>query len=255
MSGNIIIVYKKVGETPLDCVNNLKKLRPELAFLPVTYAGRLDPLAEGLLILLAGEECLKKDEYLSLKKEYQVEVLFGFATDTYDLMGEITSSSKASSFDCDDNFISILEKFTGRIKQEYPPYSSRTVEGKPLFTWAREGKLSEITIPSHDVSVDKIEIVKEGDISSRELLDKIKNDISLVRGDFRQKQILEKWYEALKDNTEENYKVVTLEITCGSGVYVRSIANSLGLELQIPSLALSIKRTKIGEYGVGDVAV
>ncbi|HEY5588690.1 MAG TPA: hypothetical protein VIK86_07020 [Candidatus Paceibacterota bacterium] len=268
MYEKINIVYKKRGQTPLDCINEVKKSNPELLHLPLTYAGRLDPLAEGVLLILIGDECYKKDEYLALPKEYEVTVLFGFATDTYDLMGLITNNVASSSCqfldprmredeepdhknwhdDFDLNIKKLLPKFTGRIIQKYPPYSSRTVNGKPLFKWAREGKIGEIIIPSHDVYVESIEIIKESFISGENLINKIKQDISLVSGDFRQEEITNLWIDVLNDKKEEQYKTITLKISCGSGVYVRGIAHELGIVLGVPALALDIVRTKIGEY-------
>ncbi len=274
MSDNIRIVNKKAGLTPLECINDLKKNEPKLAHVPVTYAGRLDPLAEGVLVLLIGDECLKKDEYLKLPKEYEVEILFGFETDTYDVMGLVNTMPKIlfersrdvgdgsrcqtipnstfGSVSQDTTFDEALEKtlsqFTGRIKQFYPPYSSRTVNGKPLYLWAREGKLSEIEIPAHDVFVEKIEIIKEGIIRGDKLLNKIKKNISEVQGDFRQNEIVNIWQNILEDKKDEEYKTITLRIVCGSGVYVRSIAHEIGVKLKIPALALRIVRTKVGEY-------
>lgn len=288
MSEYIRIVNKKAGLTPLECINDLKKAEPKLAHVPVTYAGRLDPLAEGVLILLIGDECLKKDEYLKLPKEYEVEVLFGFETDTYDVMGlvkEAVASSELlfkrsrdegdgraeskvvfetvwpsfqknlarrsedlSDTTFDEALKEVLPQFTGRIKQFYPPYSSRTVNGKPLYQWAREGKLGEIEIPSHDVFVEKIEVIKEGVIRGDKLLNKIKKNISEVQGDFRQDEIINIWQNTLKDKKDEEYKTITLRIVCGSGVYVRGIAHEIGVKLKIPALALRIVRTKVGEY-------
>ncbi len=341
MQEKIKIVYKKSGQTPLDCINEAKKANSDLLRLPLTYAGRLDPLAEGVLVLLIGDECLKKDEYLKLPKEYEVTILFGFSTDTYDLMGKVIDISTTSellfkrssdegvevqpsisrltsranvtpevvpllrkndealnnhinfvasskqveskdsfkmvwpslrgttsevslmldllarksedllneSFDGTTKQINkFLPQFTGRITQSYPPYSSRTVNGKPLYKWAREGKLNEIIIPSHDVFVESIEIINEGLISGEEFLNKIKKDIALVSGDFRQEEIINLWKETLKDKKEEQYKTITLKISCGSGVYVRGIAHELGIALGVPALALHIKRTKVGEY-------
>lgn len=322
MYEKINIVYKKRGQTPLDCINEVKKSNPELLHLPLTYAGRLDPLAEGVLLILIGDECHKKDEYLSLPKEYEVTVLFGFATDTYDVMGKvvkyetpseilfkrssdegggsqrqtilnsnsdsvsnpenlnidfITSSGQVeskelfrmvwpsfqknlarksedllnNSFDETTKQIQkILPQFTGRITQKYPPYSSRTVNGKPLFKWAREGKIGEIIIPSHDVYIESIEIIKDSFISGENLLNKIKKDISLVSGDFRQEEIISLWQKTLEDKKEEQYKTVTIKVSCGSGVYVRGIAHELGKKLGIPTLALRIVRTRIGEYTI-----
>jgi tRNA pseudouridine55 synthase len=43
-----------------------------------------------------------------------------------------------------------------------------------------------------------------------------------------------------------------LRVICGSGTYMRSIADSLGREVGIPALALSIKRTKVGKWSLQD---
>jgi tRNA pseudouridine55 synthase len=275
MEENIRIVYKEKGETPLDCINTLKKSDKKLTDLPMTYAGRLDPLAEGVLVILIGDMCHKKDEYLNLSKEYEVDVLFGFSTDTYDVMGKVkgivASSDKLferssdllaeflgklgqtipnSSSDFAPQIKNILPNFIGKIKQSYPPYSSRTVNGKPLYEWAREDRLGEIDIPEHDVFVENIEIINEDFIFGEKLLEKIKSDIEKVKGDFRQKEIIALWEDILKDKKEEKYKIIRLKISCGSGVYVRGIANDLGKELGVPALALNIVRTKVGEYSI-----
>lgn len=268
---NVKIIYKKRGQTPLECINELKKNDSNLAHMPLTYAGRLDPLAEGVLLILQGEECLKKDDYLKLEKEYEVTVLLGFRTDTYDLLGKVSQDLSVNSesilideklgygtengqnkFGYDASIETIIEKiiprFVGRIKQSYPPYSSRTVNGKPLYKWARENKLNEIVIPTQDVLVDSIEVLDEGYINGQELLQKIEKDISLIKGDFRQPEILALWFEILGGKDSENYRTLKLKIKCGSGVYVRAIANDIGVLLGVPSLALSIKRTRVGEY-------
>ncbi len=252
MSDTILVVYKKPGQTPLEAINKAKEERPKWKHLPVTYAGRLDPLAEGALLLLAGEECLKKDEYLALPKEYEATILFGFTTDTYDLMGLITDSTLLPE---DTSFVSNIEKiiprFTGRIRQSYPPYSSRTVNGKPLYQWAREGKLDEITIPSHDVFVESIDVLDVGEISKDKLHKKIREDIARVNGDFRQDEILKLWGDTFSRlETPEVFPTLTIRIKCGSGVYVRALAHELGQKIGVPALALKIVRTKVGEYSI-----
>lgn len=247
MDNKVINVYKKKGETPLDCIKNIKNENKDLDLLPITYAGRLDPLAEGVLLLLVGDEVHKKDEYLKLEKVYEMDVLFGFATDTYDVMGKITDVGQLGviSFTA-----SVLQKFIGKIKQSYPPYSSRPVKGKPLFMWAREGKLNEIEIPAHDVLIESIDIVEQKEINAKELFKKIKEDIDCVQGDFRQKEILSLWKEELLNKEENIFSIVKLRISCGSGVYVRVLANDIGKEIGVPALALNIKRIRVGEYGI-----
>ena len=260
MENKVINVYKKCGETPLDCINKLKKDDSSLRFLPMTYAGRLDPLAEGVLLILVGEECHQKEKYLNLGKVYEVDVLFGFATDTYDVMGKITdvgrqitdvvrlgTPSRPTSVIIPQT---ILSQFIGKIRQSYPPYSSRPVKGQPLFKWAREGRLNEIEIPSHDVFVENIEIIGQSEISGQSLLSKIKEDIAKVEGDFRQGEIISLWNTELKNRDEEKFNILKLKISCGSGVYVRGLAHAIGQKLGLPALALNIKRTKVGEYGI-----
>lgn len=246
MFKNVIQVYKKCGETPLDCINTLKKDNEELRFVPMTYAGRLDPLAEGVLLILVGDECLKKDEYLALSKEYEVDILFGFATDTYDVMGKVLE--KRMSTPSVDTINNSLKNFTGHFSQSYPPYSSRPVKGKQLFKWAREGKLDEIEIPSHDVFVEGIQQIEWKEISGRDLFNQIKKDIEKVKGDFRQDEILSIWDSNLMGEENSVFKILKLKISCGSGVYVRAIANDIGKKLRIPSLAIKIKRTRVGEF-------
>jgi len=250
MNDNVIKVYKKAGETPLDCIDNIKKERPELGLLPMTYAGRLDPLAEGVLLLLVGEECKKKDEYLNLPKEYEVDILFGFTTDTYDVLGKITASGEKIESDVVTQIQRALPEFIGKIKQKYPPYSSRPVNGKPLFLWAREGKLDEIEIPEHNIQIDNIEIISSYEISGDDLLEDIKEKINKVKGDFRQIEILNIWEKELINKKEEKYPVIKLRISCGSGAYMRSIANDIGEKLGTGALAFKIVRTKVGEYSI-----
>ena len=45
----ILNIYKPVGISPLDAIKTLKEKYPELKDEKMTYAGRLDPLAEGVL--------------------------------------------------------------------------------------------------------------------------------------------------------------------------------------------------------------
>ena len=109
-----IILQKKKGETPLECLERYRALHPELAKEKMTYAGRLDPMAEGELLILIGGECKEKEKYLGLDKEYEVDVLFGFKTDTGDVLGKVTEVSDVQP---DENFERILKIFVGKQTQ------------------------------------------------------------------------------------------------------------------------------------------
>jgi tRNA U55 pseudouridine synthase TruB len=81
------IILKNEAETPLQALDRLRKNDSTLKNLPMTYAGRLDPMASGQLLILIGDECKKREKYDGLDKEYEVEILFGAESDTADILG------------------------------------------------------------------------------------------------------------------------------------------------------------------------
>lgn len=241
----ILLLKKKIGKTPLETIREFKKNNPEYQDQKLAYAGRLDPMAEGLLLVLAGEECKKRKEYEKLPKTYEFEVLLGISTDTFDVMGKILKISKIK--DQTSKINKLIKKYHGEIIQEYPPYSSPRVKGKPLFWWAREGMLSEIKIPEKLITIYDLRFMNEYQITTKKLLETVHERIRKVNGEFRQKEILRIWDKKLKDN-DLRFSVLSFKITCSSGTYVRSIANQIGEDLGIGAIAFSIKRTSIGNY-------
>jgi len=245
----IIILNKEEGETPLQALQNFRKSHKSYKDIKMTYAGRLDPMASGLLLILAGEETKNKEKYLNLDKEYEFEVLFGFSTDTYDILGKVLSSNILTNIgikDLENKIKKNLKYFTGKYVQKYPIYSSKTVKGKQLFVYAREGR--QVELPEREVVVRKLKFLKLRKISSTRLLKDIEKRIKKVGGDFRQKEILKLWQQKLL-RSKENFSIAEFKIKCSSGTYVRAVANSLGEKIGIPTLAYSIKRKKIGKWG------
>lgn len=217
----------------------------------MTYAGRLDPMASGLLIVLAGEETKNKEKYLALSKEYESEVLFGFSTDTYDILGKVQHTDKlefVSMSDLKNKIQQSIKFFTRKFIQKYPAYSSKTVKGKPLFAYAREGE--EVETPEREVFVQSLKFIKMRKINNKKLFQNIEKRIEKVAGDFRQKEILKIWKKELNKKTVDYFYVASFKIKCSSGTYVRSIANSLGEKIGVPTLAYKIKRTKIGKWAI-----
>lgn len=87
-----VLLHKAVGQTPLEVLELWRQTKPELKNTPLAYAGRLDPMAEGVLLVLIGDECKKQTEYHHLDKEYEFEVLFGLASDSGDVLGLINEN-------------------------------------------------------------------------------------------------------------------------------------------------------------------
>lgn len=253
-----ILLYKKIGETPLEALNRLRIESPDLKNERLSYAGRLDPLAEGLLLVLSGDECNedRRQAFLNTEKEYEVGVLLGFSTDSYDLLGipvksdliKITESFNPS--DLKSRTEKLILEFIGVLHGlKYPPFSSKTIGGRPLFELARSENGLPEKFPDIKGSIKNIEILDVKSISTLDLKSHIHSVISMVKGDFRQKETLAAWDIVLESVPKDVFwPILRLSVKCESGVYMRSLAESLGKKLGTSGLAFSIKRTKIGDY-------
>ena len=163
----LVGVYKKWGKTPLETLDELRQKYPVLEGVPLSYAGRPDPQAEGLMLVLVGEKKKEREKYLGLNKTYEVEILFGIKTDTGDLFGvpcvdstgDTLNFSSKNSKDFEDELTTVLKSFVGKQQFPYPIYSSKTVQGKPLFQWMNEGKINEIEIPKTHVEVYSLKLI------------------------------------------------------------------------------------------------
>jgi tRNA pseudouridine55 synthase len=249
MLSSVFSIYKHLGKTPLQALEELRSQYPELENEPLAYAGRLDPMAEGVLLVLRGEACKKRDIYQQLPKTYEIDVIFGVATDTYDTLGLITSFTPEKARTISQEVITqLLTQLQGKRQQNYPPYSAARVNGKPLYYWARNG----ISVPplKREVEIYSLTLTAFKQILSNELLASIRNRVSLVSGDFRQEKILETWEHFL--STNYIFPVLTLSTACSSGTYMRSLAHELGGILGSGAIAYTIKRTQVGEFRISD---
>ena len=243
----ILVLYKNLGETPLECLHRYKAEHPEYVEAKMTYLGRLDPMAEGLLLVLAGNT-RDKEKYLSLDKTYEFEVLWGFRSDTYDVLGIVEEGKFPKNLE--KKMESLLAKIGAKTVQGYPAYSSRTVSGKSLFMWARENKIEEVDIPTKQIRIFSIEHIHTRQASGKEILDTALQNISKVEGDFRQGKIRASWQNALIARPREDFLISKFRADVSSGTYIRGLANEMGKLLDCGTLAWSIKRTRVGEYKI-----
>ncbi len=249
---DILNLYKLRGKTPLQTIERFRKDNPEYKNVPMSYAGRLDPMAEGVLIILAGDKNKKRNEYLGLEKEYTFDVLFGFATDTYDVLGVMADAVTRASHKTvrSELLMEYVAQMSGERNQKYPPFSSKPLDGKPLFVHARKGDISKFDLPEHKIEIFSTSFVGMKKINDVDLLEEVERVIKLVKGDFRQERILHLWRDTLRVLYGMTFDIATINIHCSSGTYVRSLANELGEHLGVPALAMRILRTRVGKYKV-----
>lgn len=210
-----------------------------------TYAGRLDPLASGVCVVLSGEDRHQKEAYLKLPKEYLVDVLFGVETDTLDPLGLATEVKEKENLIRLNDLNSSINEFLPNYEQIPPRYSSIPSKGQPSFIHARNN--SDETPTSRKVSIESVELVELHTVNKSDLLSETVARVKQVNGDFRQTETLDKWSQ-IKNELPNNLSVCKLRVTCGSGTYMRSLARDLGKKLNTPSIALRIIRTRVGDF-------
>jgi tRNA pseudouridine(55) synthase len=248
---------KSVGETPLASLEAYRAAHPEYADLPMAYAGRLDPMASGKLLVLIGEECKRQEHYHGLDKEYVFEVLFGISSDTADVLGLLEGSLPTEL--TQKTVADAAREFTGEITLPYPHFSSKTVNGKPLHTWTLEGRIGEIQVPRKHSRIHCLEVQDVYERTAAEIYEEATRKIETIPlvtdprkslgNDFRRAEIRSSW-ESFKQSIspDARFTIAKMRAIASSGTYMRSLAEALGRQLGLPALAYSIDRTQIGRY-------
>lgn len=130
-----LIIDKKAEMSSYDVIRRLKRLRK---FKKIGYIGTLDRNATGILPV-AVNEGVKLIPFLeNVEKEYRAKILLGVTTETQDIEGKVLSETPTEPFDR-QVIEDILKGYLGKITQRVPVYSSKKVNRKPLYKWARSG--------------------------------------------------------------------------------------------------------------------
>ena len=246
-----VVLEKAVGQTPLECLETYRDTKPELAGIKMAYAGRLDPMASGQLLILLGEECKRQQDYHNLDKEYIFQVLFGTASDTGDVLGLLEMPpEKIDGGELADTRISaVLKDLVGEITLPYPRFSSKTVAGKPLFLRALTKTDTKIDIPNKTSTIYQLELLATelapAETIYRYVTKKIEaitpvKEVSKELGaDFRREAVRRDWLAWQKASLGREYRLATCRTIVSSGTYMRTLATVIARRLGTKGLAYS----------------
>ena len=173
------------------------KARKILQMKKIGHSGTLDPEVDGVLLLLLGGATKVSDYAMDLGKSYRAEVCLGRKTTTEDFTGEVIEECKVNDININE-IKEILSSMIGEIEQTPPIYSAIKVNGRKLYEYARRGQF-DVEIPTRKVNI---------------------YDISFIENSEYYKD--DKFY-------------FSIDISCGKGTYVRTIATSIGEKLNLPS--------------------
>ncbi|MDA0270087.1 MAG: tRNA pseudouridine(55) synthase TruB [Chloroflexi bacterium] len=198
-------IDKPKGITSFDVI---RRIRRASGIRKVGHAGTLDPNATGVLPVAIGEATRLVDELMDARKRYLAEVVFGVATDSYDIDGQVTEEHDASTLTI-EAVRDALAPYDGVIMQRPPAFSAVKRAGVAAYTAARKGEpldLEERPVTIYGVEVDS-------------------------------------W-----DASAPSRPRIVLDVRCGRGFYVRSLAHDLGQTLGVGAHLAELRRTQVGPF-------
>ncbi|MBZ5663998.1 MAG: tRNA pseudouridine(55) synthase TruB [Acidobacteriia bacterium] len=153
----VIVLDKPPGLTSHDVVNRVRRI---LGQRSVGHLGTLDPSATGVLPIVVGNLTRLAQFYAHSEKTYEGVIRFGFATDTYDADGALTTPVQDVHLKPEE-VRALAAQFHGIIEQMPPPFSAKKIAGVPAYKLARKNK--EVTLQPVQVEIKEFEILDTTD--------------------------------------------------------------------------------------------
>jgi tRNA pseudouridine55 synthase len=172
----------------------------------VGHAGTLDPLASGVLVLGIGRATRLLGRLMDLDKRYQTVIDLSAFTTSDDREGERCEVA-VSSPPREEQVRGVLARFIGRVAQRPPAYSAVKVGGQRAYRLARRAARQK----QPALTLPPREVV----IHSIELV-------------------------------SYRWPLLEIDIRCGKGTYIRSMARDIGLALGTGGHCASLRRSAVG---------
>jgi tRNA pseudouridine55 synthase len=151
IAAGILNINKPAGWTSHDVVARVRRLAGERR---VGHAGTLDPLAEGVLVVLLGRATRLADLVQATHKTYVARLALGTATSTDDAEGVVIAEAALPAV---VDLESVLGQFRGEIRQVPPAYSAVKVAGQRAYAVARRG--GAVILDARPVTIYDLKVV------------------------------------------------------------------------------------------------
>ena len=149
----IVIVDKPQEWTSQDVTARLRRV---FNTRRIGHGGTLDPMATGVLPVFVGRGTRGVEFFEHAEKAYEATLLLGRTTDTEDIFGTTLTEQEVTLSEAE--FLSVLPRFRGKIKQIPPMYSALKINGQKLCDLARKGK--EVERQPRDIEIFELECLE-----------------------------------------------------------------------------------------------
>ncbi len=236
---NVYPFWKKYGETLRETRERFLIHHPELREKKIRYEGRLDPLAEGILLFLEGRPQAEVRYY---SKSYSVEILVGVSTDSGDLLGIPRPQTQTLTLFSHwrEVLADALEKKERKgvfpIPRFASPHLRKLLRGETLSEYReKEMHFSKIRWSAFQ-TITENELQKKLDVLNR------------IPHSFRTRDILRAWEHFLQERKTISLASFHCSCDASSGSYIRTLLSLIAQETGIPLSSIRITRTRFGPY-------
>ena len=192
----------------LSSFDAVRAVRRAARIRRVGHAGTLDPAATGVLPIALGAATRLVEEVLEAPKRYRAAIALGAETDTDDGEGEVVARGDATAV-TRKQVERGLGAFRGEQWQSPPAYSAVKRGGVPAYRAARAG--APLELEARRVVTYAVDLLGV-------------------------------------ERTTDEATIVTLEVECGRGYYLRALARDLGRALGCRAHLRELRRLGVGSF-------
>ncbi len=228
-------LYKPSGMASSACAFKIRKtltdyfrgrgIMSQNEKLPVGHMGTLDPMAEGIIPIAIAEATKTIPAHEGGLKTYSFTIKWGVQTETDDATGQIVNVCEKIPTDAEIE--KAIPKFIGTIRQTPSKFSAIHIAGRRAYDLARDGR--DFEMPSRAVFVKELSLEKSWS-----------ENFSAAKNTSEQ-----------KSRRAKNH-FSTLEVTCGQGTYVRTLAHDIADRLGTFGHLVKLVRTRNGYFASSD---
>ncbi len=150
----VLVIDKPEGPTSHDVVAVARRV---LGTRQVGHAGTLDPMATGVLVLMAGSATRLARFFSDEPKAYDATIRLGLETDSGDRTGTVVASASTAAWPARTEVEAAIDRLRAAEEQVPPALSAKWVGGARAYTLARSG--AEVPVRAAAVTLHQGRVV------------------------------------------------------------------------------------------------
>ncbi len=215
-----LVVDKSKGISSFDVVRMLRRIT---GVKKIGHCGTLDPMATGVLVVAIGEATKLIEYLLGASKRYVAEVTLGGVSDTFDAEGEITEQGDLFAGNKSDGGF------------EVPGLVAPSLE-----------KIKEVLAGNFIGEIDQVPPKYSAlKIAGKKAYELARSGVDV---EMQSRKVFVEAIEVL----EYEWPKLRIDVKCGKGTYIRSLANDLGAALGCGGYLSGLRRTEVSGFGIDD---